>query len=166
MITYILIILFVIGIIYGIYTTGEVFMCVIPPMFLSVVIGLILTIASHILSKESAREDYKQNIYSLSNQTGIKGSFVLGSGNINTIEKYYTFTRNSKGGYERFVIDTNSVILYQDVKEDENPYFFAQEITYTPPEWLVPKGWFIRKNMTTYDFHVPVNTIIEKFEVR
>lgn len=156
----------IVGFLVDIFKTGEIFLSVMPTALLSILMWVALMIVSQVLSKESAREDYKQNIYSLSNQTSVKGSFVLGSGNINSVEKYYTFIRNSNGGYERFIIDTGNVILYQDIEGDNIPYYFAQQITYSPPEWLTPKGWFTTKKMTTYDFHVPVNTIIDKFEVR
>ena len=129
--------------------------------------GLILAAAfgigqSSLLAVEVNRKDAQYSIYSLRNTDNISGSFFLGSGRIDSNEYYYMFAKNERGGYIRSKLPVNSCSLYQD---SDTPYVRYQLITFRQNKWVsfIPFEWV---ENSSYDIHVPANTIIEKYEVK
>lgn len=127
--------------------------------------SMLLCGLGNLLTKhELDREDFHANIYSLKENSELHGSFYLGSGYIDSNSYFYTFTKNERGGYSRWKTREDSAIIYQDVKENEQPFVSWQKINYKSPNWLFPFNVFDCE-ITRYDIHVPANTIIEKYKV-
>jgi len=135
-------------------------------IFLTVIVSLITLFIGAMSDSmvEYKRVDQRISVYSLRNESGVNGSFFLGSGNISRTEYYYTFIRDARGGYERFKIQSSICYLFQD--ENESPYISWQDVYYRPPKWLLIWPSFSNMRQTKYDIHIPENTIIQKYEIR
>lgn len=113
---------------------------------------------------EVRRENLNWPIYSLKENNEIRGNFFLGSGGINSTEYYYTFTKNERDGFSRWQINENNAIIYQDVKPGGQPYVSRQKIISKYSKIGFPWDKF-EESFTSFDIHVPADTIIEKYKV-
>jgi hypothetical protein len=151
-------------VIYAVKTEG--WDCFIGALFMGTLFSTFIWGPALIISAEYpvevSREDRQYQIYSIRNNDNISGSFFLGSGRINEVEHYYMFAKNERGGFIRSKIQVNNAALYED---SNSPYVFYQKVTYRFNKWvcLIPFTW---EENTSYDIHVPANTIIEKYEVK
>ena len=73
----------------------------------------------------------KYNLYSLNRGSSNSGSFVLGTGSIDTTPVYYCYIKDN-GGYKLITINARNSIIYDD--ENNNPYVEAS--------YYVPSGIF------------------------
>ena len=93
-------------------------------------------------------------IYSLYNNSEIKGKFILGSGSINQEEYYYFFTKKDNAYYKEKVSNKTGII-----ETDKTPKL--EETT------IYPKIWYGQLfEIRQYKLYVPKGTIIKEFKVR
>lgn len=114
-------------------------------------------------TKETHRDSQEMEIFSIRNVDSVSGSFFfLGSGYIGGSEFYYTFIKDSRGGYNRWSVNSNYATLFMS---DVKPKVYWQVVHYSWPKWFCPWSPDITKN-TSYDIIVPVGTIIEKYDIK
>lgn len=115
------------------------------------------------LQTEISRQDIKIPILSLNNKSTIDGSFLLGTGQIQSTEYYFMFSKRQDERIERLQLPVNNSFVLQ--KENVSPYVCYQVVTYRYSKWvhLWPKLTWTQR--TTYDIIVPPNTVIEKYNV-
>ena len=87
-------------------------------------------------------------LISISNGTNVTGSFFLGCGSINGEEFIYAWAMKKDGGIERLKANSSYCTIYMDAPIE--PYAIQR------PSLLE----------AVYDFHVPPNTIIQKYELK
>lgn len=126
--------------------------------------GLIFSSSFNVFKKETSRIDNFAQIYSLSNGMTTQGSFVLGSGQVNSVEKYFTFIKDSDGGFRRFSVNANSGRLF--LRDDMAPQLHWQTVQYGAPKWLSISGLWTSEEFTSADIICPSSTLIQKFEVK
>jgi hypothetical protein len=112
--------------------------------------------------KETYRESQEMEIFSIKNVDTVSGCFFLGSGYIGGSEFYYTFIKDSRGGYNRWSVNSNYATLFMS---DIKPKVSWQVVHYGWPKWFCPWSPDITKN-TSFDIIVPVGTIIEKYDIK
>ena len=64
------------------------------------------------------------NILSLDRESGVSGSFTLGSGSVKNAPSYLYYIKTSDGGYRLKSVDASKCIVYQD--ENVTPYIKSQ----------------------------------------
>lgn len=111
---------------------------------------------------EIQRQNHSRDIYSLKQNQEISGSFFLGSGGFGSSEQYYMFAKDERGGLERLAVNSWNCYIFQD--QDERPQLKWQDITYEYPRWLTLFS-VSYESRTSYDIHVPANTVIQQFKV-
>lgn len=111
---------------------------------------------------EVKRDWQTQPIYSLRNTDGIEGRFTLGSGYVQTHEYYYMFGKQPDGGMYRMKLYANDCVLYQ---RNDTPHLDWQLITYRYPKWAHLWPNYIWTRDSKYNVIVPMNTIVEKFNI-
>lgn len=106
------------------------------------------------------------NLYSLSNNTQISGSFFLGCGSISEKPVFYfyygdpIYSPNSKA---LSYVYANDSIIYEDLKDGEAPYLV---IAFTEPRRPFPGTVESSKcRIVQYEFHVPQNSINQTFNL-
>lgn len=108
-----------------------------------------------------AEYEHKVYLYSLKNVDNTEGSFVLGSGSIETVEYYYYFYQGQYG-YVRGSVPVRSTSIVET--NDRQPELVEINRTFTDPT-----GTFVWQPMNSdprkYIMYVPENTILRKFEV-
>ena len=113
-------------------------------------------------TKETHRDSQEMEIFSIKNVDSVSGSFFLGSGYIGGSEFYYTFIKDSRGGYNRWSVNSNYATLFMS---DAKPKVSWQVVHSAWPKWFCPWSPDFTQN-TTYDIIVPVGTIIEKYDIK
>jgi hypothetical protein len=135
---------------------------------------ILIGVTQNFYTKHIGYQENSVEIYSLNNdRNNIEGSFNIGlflgsgggDGEIKTVE-YYQYFKNNNGGFIRGMVPTLKTVIYEDC--DDKPYAkqFVPKYKRTYPKWIVP--WNIKPTLylkygeSTYELHVPKNTIISK----
>ena len=113
-------------------------------------------------TNETNRDSQEMEIFSIKNVDSVSGRFFLGSGYIGGSEFYYTFIKDSRGGYNRWSVNSNFATLFMS---DVKPKVSWQVVHRAWPKWFCPWSPDFTQN-TSYDIIVPVGTIIEKYEIK
>jgi len=92
------------------------------------------------------------NIVALNYETDIKGSFILGFGNMSTKKYYVAYKVLDDGGKQLIEMDAEDVIIYDSLGNDEQAYL------------EIDKNYYGRE--TAKRLYVPQNTIIENYELK
>jgi len=92
------------------------------------------------------------NIVALNYETDIKGSFILGFGNMSTKKYYVAYKVLDDGGKQLIEMDAEDVIIYDSLGNDEQAYL------------EIDKNYYGRE--TAKRLYVPQNAIIENYELK
>jgi len=93
-------------------------------------------------------------IYSLKDSTGIHGSFMLGSGVVDSYPSYISYEREEDGAYKIFTANAGISKLYMD--NPLHPYIKSHfQCSSVFPARCKPTH--------LYEFHVPNGTIVQEF---
>lgn len=140
--------------------------------FITIAVVMILGLSLAFISDtnwgrvEIGRENMSNNIYSLKSEESFTGRFCLGSGYISSSKYYYMFERDNRQGLHLINLNAGNCYLFQD--ENRNPYISWQVVTYRLNRWVHvwpnTDFWHWKKD-TTYDIHVPENTVFLEFKV-
>ena len=101
---------------------------------------------------ESYVETEMINIVTLNYETDIKGSFILGFGNMSTKKYYVAYKVLDDGGKQLIEMDAEDVIIYDSLGNDEQAYL------------EIDKNYYGRE--TAKRLYIPQNTIIEDYELK
>lgn len=111
---------------------------------------------------ESERVRVSLPIFSLKTDEKLSGSFFLGIGQIKGEEKYYYFSKDSRGGFYKESKPTSNCFIFEN--DSVKPNIAWEIITYQCPSWVIPFS-LNKKLSTKADITVPIGTIFQKFEV-
>jgi len=106
----------------------------------------------------------KEDIYSVRDEKGVMGSFLLGTGSIGSIKKYVCFVNTDNGFIHRTYPIYNTYI-----KEDGGNKPYAESHWETTSDWVedwVPTAWVLPmkyKHKQHTILHVPKGTLILQF---
>ena len=118
-------------------------------------------IVSGVLPKQYY-EHSRTELVALKDNTGISGSFFLGSGNINSTMKYY-YLVNSEFGLEMRSVEAGVARIQE--KDDESPHLRIMKKQYADP-WIRGKIWNLcpaRENI--YVFVIPPDSVLRDYRV-
>ena len=124
----------------------------------------ITTVGCHIYYHSHPNTDivYSNFIVSLEKQNSLQGSFVLGSGNINSRLHYYYYIITGNDTYQMGNVSVGNCSLHES--DAENPNVTSSQKVYKA-DWL--KWLFfsdtIGENNTVYTITVPKNTIVREY---
>ena len=97
------------------------------------IISMLIALATIFVSISGCTQigptNIKYNLYSLDRGSSISGSFVLGTGSIDTTPVYYCYIKDN-GGYKLITINARNSIIYDD--ENNNPYVEASYYVRAP----------------------------------
>jgi len=117
----------------------------------------------HVLGGE---EYYSIEIVSLDTELSLHGSFVLGSGQINSSSYYYYYVLRKDGGLRRCCVKTHRAIIYEGLGEGTPRLKWTQWVY--RPGWLTKLPYFTEICVDPEDYYliVPENTVIREFNAR
>jgi hypothetical protein len=134
--------------------------CLVFPLVLTFIVGMFLSLA--FTPVEVGRINHQIDIISLRNESNINGNFVLGSGYVNNIQRFYTYYKDpERGGYRQTWFQADNCDIFQD----GNKYITWQNIVYRQSKYILIWPKITWKEDTRYDIHVPTNTIISTFNL-
>jgi len=113
-------------------------------IFLTVLGGCVWYGASSTMVTET------HQIYSIGDSLGVEGSFVLGTGSINSVPVYLFYQDAGNGGYKLGHVEATHSVIYEDAPAHTG------YITATYPSCESPNGW---------DIHVPKGTIKREYNL-
>jgi hypothetical protein len=109
---------------------------------------LIIIIPSGYLSILPDTVAYDQyQIVSINDNLGIRGTFFLGSGTVDSVSRYY-FYKKVGDGYMQGSIPAGHTMIFTD--ENDNPYVKAK---------------YVNGYAESYEIHVPNSTIIREYNL-
>lgn len=121
---------------------------------------MILMVCS-LFPKEVNRVDYKRELFSLKMESSLSGSFFVGTGSFDGVQKYYYYLEDKDGFFSLQSSPTYNVRIKE---QDGTPYIFYQVVEQRPSSLLVPSfvPSFFKK--TSIDMFIPQGSIITKFD--
>ena len=112
------------------------------------------------------------------NNTGIHGSFFLGSGTIDTERYYYFMLKHLDGSFSESRVLATSARIYEDIDSTEHPYVMRSrfydvkssglKLFVMRPSGLeeIGNGNKRCKCNINIEIHVPKGTVIQEYQVR
>lgn len=102
------------------------------------------------------------NIKSMKPTSNVSGSFVLGSGSINTSEYFITLVDIGNGYYKKMKFDVNSTLI---TESDVTPVVYEIESYNTNKLFTLLTGFNFFNKTTIYSISIPKGSIIESYQV-
>lgn len=144
-------------------------------LFLFMIGGLILEGTSAGLSYED--RSYEINIYSLRSEEQVSGSFVIGSGTIDSREYYYFFRDHGDNAFIRGKVRASSTPIIEDDHQDPhllqerrvvssfNPWFVGPGAYFRGEDYYLGRTEGFRGQILRNTLIVPEGTIVQEFRV-
>ena len=107
------------------------------------------------------KEKERTEIYSIGNQVGVEGHFVLGSGSIESEMYYFYYVEGSNGGIVINKCESKNVEIVE--KDIDKGYIVNYERRYNKPHWFFGFGTFIGDEKVMIE--VPKGTIKYNYNV-
>lgn len=127
-------------------------------------VASVLTVFLLIAADQKKVETYYKyycNIHSLKNSNDIRGSFVLGSGNMEQVEYYYYYFKDINGYFKRGKKEVSETVIEE--RENIVPHIERKHIKYISRTGFVES--YSDFPSEKYKIVVPPGTVINKFEV-
>ena len=102
------------------------------------------------------------NIYSLTTSELISGSFVLGSGNVNSTPSYIYYTQNGDNSYSINNVNANQCKIFFDNKVGAQLLTINAKWNQTPLDhkWMLDGDAF-----SHYELHLPIGSLVEQYNL-
>lgn len=128
---------------------------------------LVIQLPVHLCSKyNTAVKVYEYPLVAVRDGQGVRGSFFLGTGTVNSHEYYVMFRQHPDGAIEKIVLEDDQYcrdrFYIYEIEEDEEPrvvlYKFTQS---TFPEWTI-----ISEPKHEWNMYVPKGTVVRNFKIQ
>lgn len=124
-------------------------------ILLFIIIGICCGVGALIIDEPT---DNYVTIYSLGDQLGVHGTFIMGSGYVDSEIVYVALLKHDENTYEQIIIKCNGPIyLIEDDTLTETGYVKWTDGKYS--------GWNTYESHYKLEIHVPKGTIIKSFNV-
>lgn len=101
-----------------------------------------------------------ETLVSLRNQTGVSGSFFLGTGTVDSEDYYYYYVGSAEKGYQPSKIEVDgNVTIFEEERADGELKTFSHEFT---SDIFSLFGISIGKR---YEFRIPKGSLVQNFEL-
>lgn len=109
-------------------------------------------------------ETNRVEIYSIGNQTGVEGSFIFGSGHIDS-EMYYFYYEKGDYGYIIKKIKSQDVEIVE--RDDEEPIGYIVTYDNVPKQenWFIAFGKKVFSNLSKTVIYLPKNSITISYSI-
>lgn len=105
----------------------------------------------------------KQNIVSLSDESGSEGQFFLGTGYIKE-ERYFFYTKQEEDYFTIEQLPANGVKIFEDTTDDTAYIKEIHNSSYLSISWLLILS-LPAPEVPIYEVHVPEGTIIKQYTI-
>jgi hypothetical protein len=101
-------------------------------------------------------------IYSLADNGGVSGSFILGSGSVHTDPVFAGYTKQNDGSFRLITFRAAESVVYQDLEQNSTGY--AEEHYLLRCAYIFPFNsvWI---HSTEYRIHIPKGSIVQTFKL-
>ena len=143
---------------------GESAICAIfiSPLLFTLAFILIYGPIQGLTSKPTIYTPRSARIISLSSDSNVKGSFFIGSGQIDEVEYYFSYVVREDGNYVRDKTPMSKASIKEMPEGAEfDPSIVWDRINYKCPSWVSP-CWKSDAD-SEYVFQVPYGTVIQRF---
>lgn len=137
--------------------------------FLGCVAGIIIAMMVSLVVPTTLTAKDPVTLVSMRNQDGLTGSFIFGSGSINSSMSYNFLMKQKDGSMVPGTVSSSEIVHFIEDPELKNIGYWQTTIRQSDPShWLY--NWTIfhsdRNRVVRQEFRVPVGSVIQQFNIR
>lgn len=132
-------------------------------VFIGFIVSVLIIQEMHENDKSHYVKDY-EHIYAIKTNTSIDGNFFIGTGKINSINRYIVFMKTEDDGMYQKSFDIDSCIVYEcDTISPQVKYIYKTIRNQKYKKWLLFPNY---NSFHKYHIYVPKNSIYYNYNVK